>query len=143
MAESIPPRRPVAEGLCEVSDGGTRLLCSHCSACGSDFFPRGDTCPHCSAVSVIETVIDGAGARLWAFTTVNAAPPGYEGPVPYGFGVVELPGGMRLVTRLTETDLSVLEQGMPMVLTHDVVATDTDGTDVVSWAFAPAGGTKP
>ncbi|MCE7885697.1 MAG: OB-fold domain-containing protein [Actinobacteria bacterium ATB1] len=94
-------------------------------------------------MSVIETVIDGAGARLWAFTTVNAAPPGYEGPVPYGFGVVELPGGMRLVTRLTETDHSVLEEGMPMVLTHDVVATDADGTEVVSWAFAPAGGTEP
>ena len=28
--------------------------------------------------------------RLWAWTAVTAAPPGYEGPVPYGFGIVEL-----------------------------------------------------
>jgi uncharacterized OB-fold protein len=143
MAESIPPWRPVAEGLFEVSDGGTRLLCSHCTDCSSDFFPRGDTCPYCSAGSVVDVDLDGAGATLWAYTTVNAPPPGYEGPVPYGFGVVELPSGMRIVTRLTVADLAVLETGLPMELTCDVVATDADGTEVVVWAFAPRGGTRP
>jgi uncharacterized OB-fold protein len=67
---------------------------------------------------------------LWSWTAVTAAPPGYEGEVPFGFGVVELPEGIRVVTRLTESDPAALQQGQPMQLTlstlHD---------DVVTYAF--------
>ena len=33
----------------------------------------------------------------------HRAPPGYTGEVPFGFGVVELPEGLRVITRLTES----------------------------------------
>ena len=71
---------------------------------------------------------------LWAWTAVVAPPPGYEGPVPYGFGIVELPDdGLRVVTRLAEADPTVLSAGQPMRFTTLAVA---DGVD--SWAFEPA-----
>ena len=35
---------------------------------------------------------------------MTAPPPGYQGEVPYGIGVVELPEGVRVITRLTESD---------------------------------------
>jgi uncharacterized OB-fold protein len=70
---------------------------------------------------------------LWAWTAVTAAPPGYTGDVPYGFGVVELPEGLRVITRLTESDVDALSFGQAMRLTtvplHD---------DVVTYAFEPA-----
>ncbi|HKA84608.1 MAG TPA: OB-fold domain-containing protein [Acidimicrobiales bacterium] len=70
---------------------------------------------------------------LWAWTAVTAAPPGYEGPVPYGFGVVELDGvGLRVVGRLTEPDPSALREGQPMVVT-----TETLPGGLVVWAFTP------
>lgn len=71
--------------------------------------------------------------HLWAWTTVTHPPPGYEGPVPYGFGVVELDAiGLRVVTRLTEPDPARLHQGQRMTLVTDAVAPGT-----ATWAFAP------
>jgi uncharacterized OB-fold protein len=70
---------------------------------------------------------------LWAWTAVTAAPPGYEGPIPYGFGIVELEAeGLRIVTRLTEPDPSQLQAGQPMRLVADHLP-----GDLVAWAFAP------
>ena len=51
---------------------------------------------------------------------MTAAPPGYNGPVPYGFGVVELDGiGLRVVGRLTEADPARSRAAMPMRLVAD------------------------
>lgn len=73
-------------------------------------------------------------ATLWAWTAVNAPPPGYEGEVPYGFGVVDLPAdGLQVVTRLTESDPARLAFGMAMHFT--VVALSDDTT---TYAFSPA-----
>ena len=101
-------------------------------------FPRFSICPYTGADDVEPARLADHGT-LWAWTAVTAAPPGYTGPVPFGFGVVELPEGLRVVTRITEADPSALEQGMAMRLVADVVAVDDDGTEVVAWAFAPDG----
>ena len=53
---------------------------------------------------------------LWAWTAVTAPPPGYQGEVPFGVGVVELPEGLRVITRLTEGDPGALASGQPMEL---------------------------
>jgi uncharacterized OB-fold protein len=73
---------------------------------------------------------------LWAWTAVTAPPPGYEGPVPYGFGVVELPEGLRVISRLTEPDPAKLEFGQAMELVLEPVA-HHDGHRVLTYAFAP------
>ena len=66
-------------------------------------------------------------------TTVHTAPPGYEGPVPFGFGVVELPAdGLHVITLLTETDPDRLSAGDAMRFTTVPVSDDTE-----SWAFEP------
>ena len=81
-------------------------------------------------VERVELPRDG---HLWAWTAVTHPPPGYEGEVPYGFGVVELNGiGLRIVTRLTEADPSRLHEGQRMTL-----VTDDLGDGVATWAFAP------
>ena len=71
-------------------------------------------CPFTGADDV-ESVALPRDGRLWAWTAVTHPPPGYEGPVPYGFGVVELDGvGLRVVTRLTEPDPTRLHEGQRM-----------------------------
>jgi uncharacterized OB-fold protein len=103
-----------------------RLLGSHCGDCGGYHFPRHETCPYCSSDNVQPTELSTTGT-LWSWTAVTAAPPGYEGEVPFGFGVVELPEGIRVITRLTESDPVALQHGQPMQLTlatlHDEVVT--------------------
>jgi uncharacterized OB-fold protein len=97
-------------------------------------------CPYTGAEDIEPARLPDHGT-LWAWTAVTAAPPGYTGPVPFGFGVVELRDGLetplRVVTRVTEADPTALELGTEMRLVADVVAVDDDGTEVVAWAFEP------
>src|SRR5229473_1040247 len=76
-------------------------------------------------------------ARLWLYTAVLSRPPGYRGEVPYGFGVVELAGGLRVIARLTEARMERLAPGLAMRLVIEPLFTDDDGTPVLSYAFRP------
>jgi uncharacterized OB-fold protein len=127
---------PVHDGLFELdADGGLSLVGGYSSTSGRYHFPLLDTCPYSGATDV-ERVLLSRDATLWAWTAVTAPPPGYEGTVPYGFGVVELvQERLRVVTRLTEPDPSALSFGQPMHCVADILHDDT-----VVWAFAPTGG---
>lgn len=125
----------VVDGLWETDDDGTpHLLGGRCDACGRSHFPLGPRCPWCGVEPVAGVRLPRHGT-LWAWTAVTAAPPGYEGPVPFGFGVVELDDGLRVVTRLTEADPGALRFAQPMVLVLDGVG--PDGAPPRTWAFAP------
>ena len=70
---------------------------------------------------------------------VTSQPPGYRGPLPFGFGVVELDGtGLEVITRLTESDAARLRPGLPVTLVLESLCSDDDGTRVLTYAFAPA-----
>jgi uncharacterized OB-fold protein len=125
----------VRAGLFEADP--PRLLGSRCATCGGRHFPRHDTCAYCSSTDVAPVDLSPTG-RLWAWTAVTAAPPGYRGEVPYGFGVVELDDGVRVISRLTEPDPAALHDGQPMQLVIVPLHTDDLGHDVVTYAFAPA-----
>jgi uncharacterized OB-fold protein len=70
---------------------------------------------------------------------VASRPPGYRGPLPYGFGVVEIDGAdLQVITRLTEADLERLRPGLPVTLVIEPLFSDDEGAQVASYAFAPA-----
>jgi uncharacterized OB-fold protein len=115
------------------------LLASRCTVCGHVLFPRVDGCTYCSSDDPEPVELAGAGT-LWSWTAVTAPPPGYRGEVPFGVGVVELPEGVRIIGRLTESDPAALAAGQRMELRVVTLHTDDDGNDVVTYAFAPAGG---
>lgn len=131
---------PVTEGLF-TTEGETRLLGSRCRSCGGHHFPRHTTCPYCSSDEVEPADLSTAGT-LWAWTSVTAPPPGYGGVVPFGFGVVELPEGLRVITLLTESDPARLHAGQPMRITvldlERSTADDGSATVVRTYAFEPA-----
>jgi uncharacterized OB-fold protein len=104
--------------------------------CGQLHFPRGSVCPYCGTAEAVPTEV-GPAARLWVYTAVGNRPPGYRGEVPYGFGVVELEGGLRVVARLTEARLDRLRPGLPMQLVIEPLFADDDGRPVLSYAFRP------
>ena len=122
----------IAEGLFETAADGTISLIGGWSPTSGRFhFPLLDVCPY-SGEADVERVLLSRDATLWAWTAVTAAPPGYEGPVPFGFGVVELTAErLRIVTRLREADPTRLAFGQPLTL----VADELPG-GVVTWAFA-------
>jgi uncharacterized OB-fold protein len=122
----------IHDGLFEVDDDGAVALIGGYSATSGQFhFPLLDTCPYSGATDV-ERVLLSRDATLWAWTAVTAAPPGYEGTVPYGFGVVELVRErLRVITRLREADPARLSFGQLMTL-----VTDDLPEGKVTWAFA-------
>lgn len=124
--------RAIHDGLFEIADDGSIALIGGYSPSSTKYhFPLLDTCPYSGATDV-QRVLLSREATLWAWTAVTAAPPGYSGPVPYGFGVVELVAEkLRVITRLRESDPARLEFGQPMKLVADELP---DG--VVTWAFA-------
>lgn len=127
MAASVP----VHEGLFTLDP--PRLLGARCGACGHHHFPRLAQCPYCGSPDVTAVELSDHGT-LWGWTEVTAPPPGYRGEVPFGFGVVELPEGLRVITRLA-APVADYSFGQPM---HLRLATlhDEDGTPVVTWEFA-------
>jgi uncharacterized OB-fold protein len=127
--------RAISEGLFELHDDGTIALVGGYSPTSKrHHFPRLDTCPYTGATD-IETVTLSTDATLWAWTAVTAAPPGYAGPVPFGFGVIELEREhLRVITRLTESDPAQLTFGQPMQLVAETLPGEA-GEPVVTWAF--------
>ena len=73
---------------------------------------------------------------MWTEPKSPYLPPkgGFE---PYGVGYMELPGEVKVEARLTESDPSRLEIGMPMELVIVPFATDGD-EELLTFAFAPA-----
>src|SRR5438093_11026961 len=126
----MPAARPIAPGLFTDDAQSPRLLAGRCAGCGKPHFPRATTCPYCGADGCSEIAV-GPAARLYLYTVVQSRPPGYRGEVPYGFGVVELEDGLRVITRLTESRLDRLRPGLAGQIVLDPLFTDDDGRTVV------------
>jgi len=120
-----------------VSTTTDRCISSAATRRRAASFPLLPACPY-TGTEDVEAVDLSDHGTLWGWTAVTAAPPGYEGEVPFGFGVVELPEGLRVITRLTESDPARLEFGMAMGLVVAPLHTDSDGNEVVTYAFEPA-----
>lgn len=134
-------RLSVAEGIFTGPADDPRLIGSRCGACGLVTFPRQDSCPRCASPAMEERLLARRG-RLWAWTTQEFPPPSppYAGPTgeafePYGVGYVELPGEVRVESRLTETE--GLRIGMEMELVVVPFRRDEAGNEIVTFAFRP------
>jgi len=125
----------VPELLVRDSDGEPRLVGGYSPTSDAYHFPLAELCPYSGADDVERRLLSATGT-LWGWTAVNAPPPGYAGATPYGFGVVELPERIRVVTRLTEADPDRLTFGQTLHLVVEPVVTP-DGDTLEIYAFAP------
>ena len=138
-------RRPVAEGLFTWPSDQPRLKAAECANCGMVSFPADAHCVRCGGSESRERLLSDRGS-LWSFTTQNFRPPSppYDGAdtvetfVSYTIGYVELPGELRVEARLTEPEPERLRIGQPMRMTLIPYKVDPDGTEVLTFAFAPA-----
>jgi len=134
----MPTPRPITGGLFETTQDGPYLRAARCGTCDKLQFPAAPTCPYCGGDRTTPTLVGPAGV-LRLFTVVANRPPGYRGPLPYGFGVVELHGtDLEVIARLTQADPARLRPGLPVTLVIEALCEDDDGTPVLTYAFAPA-----
>jgi uncharacterized OB-fold protein len=135
---------PVAEGIFTTTDD-PQLIGGRCADCGITTFPSQVSCPRCASTAMVEHLLSRRG-QLWAWTTQGFPPPSppYVGATgkdftPYGVGYVELPGEVKVETRLTVSDPEQLMIGMDMELVVVPFGTNAEGDEIVTFAFAPTG----
>jgi uncharacterized OB-fold protein len=119
------------------------LIGSQCEACGATTWPKQDHCPRCSGPQMRELTLPRRGT-LVAWTTQGFVPKlPYAGGqtadsfTPFGVGLVQLGDVVRVEARLTESDPAKLKFGMEVQLTMVPFFVDTDGTEIITWAFQP------
>jgi uncharacterized OB-fold protein len=123
-----------------------QLIGGRCASCEAVTFPVQSSCARCGSVEVEKHRLPRRGT-LWTFTTQEFLPkePYASGETletfkPYGVGLVQLGDELRVEGRLTESDASRLRIGMAMEVVVVPFRVDDDGTEVMTYAFAPVDG---
>jgi uncharacterized OB-fold protein len=135
---------PIQDGLYTWPSDRPQLIAGKCKGCGEIIFPRQDACPGCTGRNSEEVLLSPRGI-LWTWTIQRFPPPAppYIGNAdrdsfePFGVGYVELPEGIRVEARLTESDPEKLRIGMEMELVIEKFVEDEDGSDRMTFAFRP------
>ena len=106
-------------------------------SCGELFFPETGR----SALNVLlrkwRRYLSVREEKYIATLIVHHATPGYTGPLPYAVGAVELPGGIVILSPLTQCQLDQLKIGMNVELVLEKLYEDENGNEVISYKFRP------
>lgn len=143
MTTAPEPRSiPLAPDIFTWPSASPQLIGGRCAQCEAVTFPNQFSCPRCGAVEMEERLLPRRGV-LWAWTTQGFLPkePYAGGETeetfkPYGVGVVELGGEVRVEGRLTEADPDRLIIGAPYELVIIPLRSDADA-EVLTYAFQP------
>ena len=148
MTDTSTTQVPFAPDVFEWPADEPALIGGRCESCGAVTFPQTGSCARCGSLEVEEHRLARRGT-LWTFTTQGFLPkePYAGGETqetfqPYGVGLVQLGDEVRVEGRLTEADPEKLQIGMEMELVIIPFRTDPDGTEVLTFAFAPVDGKK-
>lgn len=133
------PIRPLDPHLFADATPDAALRGARCAECGTVTFPSQDGCPRCGATGMDDVALPRDGI-LWSYTVQSFAPKRpflhAEPFTPFGVGYIDL-GDVIVESRLTVADPDALRIGMAMRLCRVVNHVDEDGTEVVTFAFAP------
>jgi uncharacterized OB-fold protein len=121
-----------------------RMMGSRCKKCGYKTFPPVADCPQCLSPNFEFVEYNGKG-KLFTFSTIAAAPTGFEDEVPYTIGVVELEEGGRLLAWIGETipvadvQIGMDVQAVPRIFeeTEDIKVYYTIETPGTPWGKSP------
>jgi uncharacterized OB-fold protein len=136
---------PFAPDVFTWPDEEPRLIGGRCPACSAVTFPIQPSCARCGTPGMEQHLLPTRGT-LWTWTTQEFLPKepyaGGETPEtfrPYGVGLVQLGDEVRVEGRLTTADPEQLRFGMEVDLTIVPFRQEPDGTEVMVFAFSPAG----
>lgn len=132
---------PVADDLFELTSDGPRLIGSHCSGCGSSYFPIALSCrnPQCVDKTIARTALPARG-HLFSYTIQRYQPPALfqmDNWEPYAIGLIDLGGGLRVMGMLTGVAFEDIRIGMPLGLVTERLFTDPQRGAVETYKFAP------
>jgi uncharacterized OB-fold protein len=130
-------QRLVMDGIIKLpSQAGAlpRLLGNKCSTCGMVYFPKRAVCSGCFGDTLAEHELSTEGT-IYSYTVIHYPHPlGF--PVPYAYGLVDLPEDkVRVAAMFTEREN--LKIGMKVKLVLDKLSSSPDGKEVIGFKFQP------
>lgn len=130
----------IKDGLYKTPEGSGNqyaMVASRCPACKEIFFPKRFLCQNCQH-RVLDEILLSTKGTVFSFTAIMQQPGHYyRGPVPYTFGWVELPEGVRIETLFTNCDGKSLEIGQEVEMIMKEVCQDNDGNSIICHMFSP------
>ena len=113
------------------------LLGNKCGSCGKLYFPKVAVCPDCLKEDTLETVKLSQRGTLYTYTIVRVPSPGFK--VPYAFGYIDLPDGVRVCSQISAPEPleENLKLGMDMELSIGQVREEA-GKSIIGYLFHPA-----
>lgn len=128
---------PVNRDFFEERDGEFVLVGAKCKRCGKVYFPKKKLCLNCMTDEV--EVIPMSKKGKIASWTVARQTYTYGIPVPYAFGYVDLPEGVRLFTIFTDCEPfdERLKTGKEVEMVIGKVREDEMGNEIIGYLFKP------
>ena len=88
-----------------------KLMGTRCKKCGETYFPPRADCLNCMDDKFEWVEYSGKGT-LNSYTTIHAAPKGFDDIAPYTLGIVDLKEGGRLIAWIGEITKNEIKIGM-------------------------------
>lgn len=112
------------------------LLGNKCKSCGKIYFPKAALCPECLKENGLEELKLTTRGKLYTYTIVRVPSPGFK--VPYAFGYVDLPEGVRVCSQISAAEPleGNLQLGMDMELFIGQVRQDAN-QPIIGYLFRP------
>ena len=107
---------------------------SRCERCGSVDFPTGLYCKGCLSSDLREIELARCGV-LYSFSYARVCAKGFT--VPYVFGYVDLPEGIRIYSQLEPAEPGKFRAGMEVELTMGKIRQEENGTEIWGYKFQP------
>ncbi|UCH89497.1 MAG: Zn-ribbon domain-containing OB-fold protein [Thermoplasmata archaeon] len=108
---SFVPFSKVSEFPTYLKDGILKGM--KCPKCDVFFFPPRSDCPECLCEDMEWFETKGEGTLI-TYTTIHAAPTGFEEKTPYTIGLMELDEGGRVLAWLEGMEESEIQIGMKL-----------------------------
>ena len=98
-----------------------KFLIQKCKSCGEYQYHYRGFCSHCW-VGEIEDVESKGYGSVWSFTVINRnRSPGFIDDVPYVVAMIEIEGGLKIISNVINCDPWKVYIGMPVKLTFTKV----------------------
>ncbi len=111
-----------------------RLVGSKCLNCGRIYFPRRKICPHCRRKGKIVDIKMPEKGKIYSFSEVHSAPPGFENELPYFVAIVELQNGIKLFSMLADSPRNKIRIGAPVKMVFRKI-TENDGKGIIAYGY--------
>lgn len=127
---------PLILTLNASEDGQPHLLGSKCGSCGCVFFPQQSLCTECFQEGTLKEHPLSRRGKLYSFTIVereSLAPPGFK--VPYAYGYVELPEGVRILSKIIDWTPETLKIDALAEFVLEALRENSSGQKVMGFRF--------